>query len=146
MPLDLNTLVNPPFAQDPPVKLNIDARLLGLVVAIISALGALFAVLALLIIGTHPLALIGSLVAIVGGVLAAVGGWRMYRGNMEGKRLVIYSLALSFISAIVTGIGYAKLGNAILSLCVTAVIYYLVVISRFSQAPPPPPPAPPGPG
>jgi hypothetical protein len=64
----------------------------------------------------------------------------MYNGNVEGKRLVIYSLAISFVAQIVTGIGFAQLGNVILSLVVIAVIYYLVVISRFSESSPPPAP------
>lgn len=149
MPLDLNTLVNPPFAQDPPVKLNIDARILGIVCVVIGTLGALFALLAILALGAFvtvygqsgvfALALVGSLVTIVAGAMAAVGGWRMYQGNAEGKRLVIYSLAINVVGQIVTGIGQARLGGLILYLIVIAIIYYLVVISRFTQAPPPAP-------
>jgi hypothetical protein len=44
----LDTLVNPPFANNPPVKLNLDAKVVGLVVAILGGLGALFAFLGLL--------------------------------------------------------------------------------------------------
>jgi hypothetical protein len=145
--MDLKTLVDPPFAQDPPVKLNIDARILGMVCAILGALGALFALFALLAIGTFfavyghggifAFALVGALVLIAAGVLAAVGGWRMYNGNPEGKRLVIYSLAIDFIGQIVYGIGFANLGNLIVSLVVIAAVYYLVVISRFAQSTPP---------
>ena len=44
----LDTLVNPPFANDPPVKVNFDAKVVGLVVAILAGLGALLSLLALL--------------------------------------------------------------------------------------------------
>ncbi|TMF98721.1 MAG: hypothetical protein E6I10_04315, partial [Chloroflexi bacterium] len=44
----LDTLVNPPFANDPPVKVNFDAKVVGLVVAILAGIGALFSLLALL--------------------------------------------------------------------------------------------------
>jgi len=72
----LDTLVNPPFANDPPVKVNLDAKVVGLVVAILAGLGALFGLLALLAVlglgaafaGVFFLAFIGLLVGVVGDV------------------------------------------------------------------------------
>src|SRR5438309_6910024 len=105
----LDTLVNPPFANDPPVKVNLDAKVVGLVVAILAGLGALLSLLALLgllvaataFAGIFFFALIGVLVNLVADVMAAIGGWQMYQGNESGKRLAIYGLALAFVAQIV---------------------------------------------
>ena len=108
----LDTLVNPPFANDPPVKVNLDAKVVGLVVAILAALGALLSLLALLALlgagavagstfgGIFFIALIGVLVTLVADVMAAIGGWQMYQGSESGKRLAIYGLALAFVAQI----------------------------------------------
>lgn len=139
----LDTLVNPPFANDPPVKVNLDAKLVGLVVAILAGIGALFAFLGLLgllglgatFVGIFFLAIIGVLVSLVGDVMAAIGGWRMYQGNESGKRLAIYGLALTFLAEIILMIGFSA-GSAILQLILLAILYYAVVVSRYpSQAP-----------
>lgn len=152
MPLDLNTLVNPPFAKDPPVKVDIDAKILGIVVAILSGLGILFglglliglmgigAVLARYGFGGFlPLAYLGALVILAADIMSLMGGWRMYQGDREGKRLVIYGLAIGFVGQIIYGLGYASIGSVILPLVVLAIVYYLVVVSRFpGEAPTPP--------
>ena len=87
----LDTLVNPPFANDPPVKVNFDAKVVGLVVAILAAIGALFSLLALLgllgasavagsgFAGIFFIALIGVLVNLVAGPVWACD--RRARGN-----------------------------------------------------------------
>ncbi len=152
MAFDLKTLVNPPFAQDPPIKLKIDAKILGAVVALLSVLGillglgalpALLGVGALLapygFAGFVPLIFIGVLVGLVANVMSVIGGWQMYQGNLEGKRLVIYGLAVWFLGEIVSGIGFVSLGNVILPILVIAIVYYLVVISRFAGEQPLPP-------
>jgi len=152
MAFDLKTLVNPPFAQDPPVKLNIDAKILGAVVALLSVLGillglgalpALLGVGALLapygFAGFVPLIFIGVIVGLVANVMSAIGGWQMYQGNVEGKRLVIYGLAVWFLGEIVSGIGFVSLGTVILPILVIVIVYYLVVISRFPGEQPLPP-------
>ncbi len=139
-----NILLNPPFAQDPPVKLDINAKMLGIVIAILSALGilgALTALVALLGVGSIlaaagfggilALAYVGVLVGGAAEVMSLVGGWRMYQGNADGKRLVIYALALGFVAQIVTGLGYVSLGNIIVPILIILAVYYLVVISRF---------------
>ena len=137
----LDTLVNPPFANDPPVKLNLDAKVVGLVVAILAAIGgvlSLFGLLGLLGLGAaltafagiFALALIGVIVNIVADVMMVMGGWQMYQGNESGKRLVIYGLAIAFLAQIVLALGYTA-GSAILQLILLGIIYYVVVVSRF---------------
>jgi amino acid transporter len=137
----LDTLVNPPFANDPPVKLNLDAKVVGLVVAILAGISALlgfFALIGLLGIGAvlaafggiFVLALLGLIAGLVANVMAVIGGWQMYQGNESGKRLVIYGLAIAFVAEIVLAIGYS-VGSAILQLILLAVLYYAVVVSRY---------------
>ncbi len=137
----LDTLVNPPFANDPPVKLNVDAKVVGLVVAILAAIGGLLSLFGLLGIlgvgaaltafgGIFALALIGIAANLVADVMMAMGGWQMYQGAESGKRLVIYGLAIAFLAQIVLALGYTA-GSAILQLIVLGIIYYVVVVSRF---------------
>lgn len=142
----LDTLVSPPFASNPPVKVNLDAKVVGLVVAILAGLGALFSLLGLLGLlgaasalstfgGIYLLALLGVLVNLVADVMATIGGWRMYQGNENGKRLAIYGLAIAFIAEIIQMIGFAS-ASAIVPLILLALLYYAVVVSRYpSQAP-----------
>jgi len=137
----LDTLVNPPFANDPPVKLNLDAKVVGLVVAILGGLGALFAFVGLLgllglgaalagFAGIFFLALIGVILNLVADVMAALGGWQMYQGNESGKRLTIYGLAIAFLAEIVQIIGFSS-GSAIVPLILLALVYYAIVVSRY---------------
>jgi hypothetical protein len=142
----LDTLVNPPFANDPPVKLNLDAKVVGLVVAILAGIGALFSLLALLGLlgagaalstfgGIYVLALIGLILSLVGDAMAAIGGWQMYQANESGKRLAIYGLAISFAAEIIQIIGFSA-GSGLIALILLAVLYYAIVVSRFpGQAP-----------
>ena len=138
----VNMLLNPKFAQNPPF--NLDAKILGIVIAVLSALGLLGSLLALLallagstalaaagFVGIAFIAIIGVLVGGVAELLSLLGGWQMYQGNVAGKRLVIYGLAIAFAGDVVTAFGYLRIGNVILPLIVTLVLYYLVVISRF---------------
>ncbi len=137
----LDTLVNPPFANNPPVKLNLDAKVVGLVVAILGGLGALFVFLALLgllglgaaqpaFAGILFLALIGVILNLVADVMAAIGGWQMYQGNESGKRLAIYGLAIAFVAEIIQMIGFSS-GSAIVPLILLALLYYAIVVSRY---------------
>jgi len=138
----MNTLMNPPFAQNPPF--NLDAKVLGLVIAIIAAIGVLFSLLALLGLfagsailaaagfgGILFIAIIGVLIGGLAEVLGALGGWQMYQGRAEGKRLVIYGLVIGAAGEIVTAVGYLRITNIIFPLIVIFAVYYLVVISRF---------------
>mgnify|MGYP001562953931 CR=1 FL=1 len=144
----LDALLNPPFAKDPPVKLNVPAKTLGGIYAVLGAIAALFGlfgVLALLGLSGYVavagagglifLTLIGSLIAEVGTVMAAWGGYRMYQANRGGKKLVIYGLALNALGGLVTALGSfgGGLSSWIVGLAVTFVLYYLVIISRFED-------------
>ncbi len=146
----LQALLNPPFAKDPPVKLNIPAKTLGAIYAILGAISALFGLLGALALlglsgavavaglgGVIFLVLIGSLIAVVGTVIAAWGGYRMYQADPGGKTLVIYGLALNALGGLVSALGSGGGGLAswIISLAITFVLYYLVIISRFEGEP-----------
>lgn len=146
-----NALTDPPFAANPPVKLNVNAKILGLVIAILAVLGLILSLFAggLFTIfgfvgGLAPIWLLGVLVAIVAEILVAVGGFQMYNLNRGGKNLVIYGLALGLVGAVLTLVGqliaYSGLllysaGGAVIGLIfdviIYGIIYYLVVISRF---------------
>jgi hypothetical protein len=163
----MNQLVEPPFAANPPVKVNVNAKILGLVIAILAALGALFTVFGVIALinvnsalnslnqfcrayGTDCgsniaiAGLIGYIVILAADILAAVGGYRMYQLNRQGKEWVIYALILNVIGSLITTIGYGGygIGSFIFSLILNFVIYYLVVVSRFpGEAPLAPPSA-----
>jgi len=151
-----NTLLDPPFAADPPVKLNVNAKILGLVLGILALLAAVFlgliggliSVIGLAAGGFGGIWLIGSLVSLVGYIMSAIAGYQMYQGDRGGKRLMIYGLAVVFIGAIVGaigriiaysgilgfGAGYAVGGaifDIIFGIIFFGIPYYLVVISRF---------------
>src|SRR5437879_5879390 len=99
-----NALLDPPFAADPPVKVNIDAKVLGLVIAILAVIwlvfgGLLFGLISVLTFAVfQPIWLLGTLVHLVALVMAAVGGFRMYSMDRSGKQLVIYALALAVVA------------------------------------------------
>ncbi len=151
-----NVITEPPFAKDPPVKINVNAKILGLVIAILAALGTLFSVIGLIALfnlnsalnslnqlcnayggncgTTLPvIGLIGYIIIVVGNLIGAIGGFQMYQLNRRGKDLVIYGLVLSVIGSLVTTIGYGSygIGSFIFALIINFVIYYLVVVSRF---------------
>ena len=152
-----NVLTDPPFAADPPIKLNVNGKILGLVIGILALIGAVLGLVGLLgaltllsavtnisnacnaagvscgPTGIFFLALIGFLCVFVGDVLGAIGGFQMYSLNRAGKDRVIYGLALTVVGAVVEVIGYSAgfIGSLIFSLIVAIVIWYLVVISRF---------------
>lgn len=147
-----NVLTDPPFAADPPVKLNVNAKVLGLVIGILAVIGLVVSLLLLPAVfalnnfanqvcgslgvncgtsGIFFLALIGVLISIAGEVLYAIGGFQMYNMNRSGKEKVIYGLALNVLGGILEIVGYGGVGGFIFSLIVGIVIYYLVVISRF---------------
>ena len=154
----MNSIVDPPFAKDPPVKVNINAKTLGLVLLILGAIGILVDVLALIGIlgfcGTYSiyggcgfpiLWLLGDLVGLAAVILGTMGAYRMYQGNPQGKEWVIYGLILGLVGAVITlignlaaysgligiGAGGGVIFGLIIDLIIYFVIYYLVVVSRF---------------
>jgi hypothetical protein len=150
-----NILTDPPFAANPPVKLNVNAKILGLVIGILALIGAVFGGLIGGLLSLFSLAaggfggiwLIGILIGLVADIIGAIGGFQMYSMNRAGKRLVIYALALAFLGAIVGAIGnivaYSGIytlggysaGGAIFGLIFGVIVYgivwYIVVISRW---------------
>jgi hypothetical protein len=152
-----NALMDPPFANDPPVKVNVNARTLGLVLTILGAIGILFQVLGLTAIfglcsgyafggcGLPIIWLLGDLVGFAGVILGTIGAYRMYQGNPQGKEWVIYGLLLGLVAAIISiigeyaaysglvglGVGGGAIFGLIVDLIVYFVVYYLVVVSRF---------------
>jgi len=144
----LQALLNPSFAKDPPVKLNISAKTLGGVYALLGAIAAvvgLVGVLGLLGVGSYLayvgvgglifLVALGNLISVIGTGMAAWGGYRMYQEDHDGKRVVIYGLALSVVGGFVAALGTFGGGilGWIISLAITFVLYYLVIISRFDN-------------
>ncbi len=131
------------------MKLNVNAKTLGLILAILYALFALFSLIGiplalagsalLAATGYHGIAfmvVVGAVIAAIGDVLVAWGGYKMYQLNIDGKRLVIYGLALAVVASVVGAIGNASVTGVIGSIIINGIIYYLVVISRFpSEAP-----------
>jgi len=155
-----NALTDPPFAADPPVKLNVNAKILGLVIGILATIGAIFSLLGLLAAfgactiggltitgcGFPVVWLLGAAVQLVAFILGAVGGFRMYQLNSEGKLNVIYGLVLGAVGTIlylvgniifysgftIGGVGYGSaIVSVVIDLIVIFIFYYLVVISRF---------------
>jgi hypothetical protein len=156
-------LVDPPFAHDPPVKVNVNAKTLGLVLLILGAIGILFGALGLVTIlgfctsnslyvscGLPVLWLLGDLIGLAGIIIGTIGAYRMYQLNPEGKLWVIYGLILGLVGAVVTlignyaaysgfvgaGAGAGVIVGLIFDAIIYGIVYYLVVVSRFpGQAP-----------
>ena len=145
----LDALLNPSFAKDPPVKLNISAKTLGGVYAILGAIAALFGFFGLLTIlgigsyfayiaaasGLVLLYALGSFISLIGTAVTAWGGYRMYQGDRDGKRLAIYGLAVVAVGSLVSALGTLAFGGWIVTLAFIFVCYYLVIISRFEGEP-----------
>lgn len=127
----MNTLLDPPFARDPAFRA--DAKLVGIVLAVLAGLGLLLSLIALpaiLALGlVAPTLWLSVIASLVGQVLTLYGGWQMYKGNPDGKRFVIYGLIVYFVAAVL-GLLSGD-GGQILSIVVCAVVYYIVVTSRF---------------
>jgi len=114
-----NLLTDPPFAADPPVKVNVNAKVLGLVIGIVAVVLAVFGLLGLIAVfsactiagitvsgcGLPILWLLGSIVGLGGYIVAAIGGFRMYQLDREGKTYVIYGIALGVLGSLVYLIG-----------------------------------------
>jgi hypothetical protein len=138
----MDGLLNPSFMKDPPVKLDIPAKTLGLVCAILAGISTFFGVIGLLGVsalatvgGTGPLFLVGTVINVVGSALVAWGGYKMYQGDRDGKRLVIYGLVANAIGSLIVALGTGGLAGWIVNAVILFIIYYLVVISRFEGDP-----------
>jgi len=160
-------LIHPTFwdPNNPPMKVNVNAKTVGLVSAILGALFALFALFAILGLlalggvatavggtGVGGLVMVGVIfiiLALITDLMWTYGGWQMYQEKPEGRSMVVVSLALSFIFSVVGDLFSTNIGGIIISLIINGAIYYFVMISRFPNEapvagavmPPPPPPA-----
>jgi hypothetical protein len=138
----LDMLLDPPFAKDPPVKLDIRAKTLGLIYAILAGISTVFGVIGVLglsavtaVANTGALFLVGTVINLVGSALVAWGGYQMYQGVRDGKRLVIYGLVTSAVGSLIAALGNGALGGWIVNAVILFVLYYLVIISRSEGEP-----------
>jgi hypothetical protein len=138
----MDELLSPSFMKDPPVKLDIPAKTLGLVCAILAGISTLFGVIGLLgvsalatVAGTGALFMVGSVINLIGSALVAWGGYKMFQGDRDGKRLAIYGLVASAIGSLIVALGSGGLVGWIVNLAILFIIYYLIVISRFEGDP-----------
>jgi uncharacterized membrane protein YfcA len=139
----MDALLDPPFAKDPPVKLDIPAKTLGLVLAILGGIGTVFGLLGVMGLTAFAAAVgggllvLGALISLAGTALGAWGGYQMYQENRSGKRLVIYGLILSAVGGLVAVFAGSGVGSWIVNALLAFVVYYLVIISRFEGEPKP---------
>ncbi len=154
-----NALTDPPFAANPPVKLNVNAKVLGLVLGIIAVILGVLDLIGMLgafglcsgilggVCGFPLLWVLGSLITLVADVTVAIGGFRMYQDNREGKTWVVYGIALGVVGQVLNlvgtiiaysglsafGVGFSTgaIFGFVIYLIIRFIVYYLVVISRF---------------
>lgn len=137
----MDVLLNPSFAKDPPLKLDIPAKTLGLVLAILGGIGTVLGVLGLIGVSAFAAAVgggllvIATLVTLAGTAVGAWGAWQMYQEDRRGKRLVIYGLVISTIGGLISVLAGTGLGGWIVNTLFAVAIYYLVVISRYEDEP-----------
>lgn len=152
-----NALTDPPFAEHPPLKLDVDARVLGLVIGILSVVGAiawtLVSITGLWVVGSvnafcsgfqqsgsdcgttsgvFALGLIGFALVVAGYLLGAVGGFRMFTEHHLAKRVVIYGQLIGVVGGLLAVFGYSGFVSVfIFDVLLAIVVYYLVIVSRF---------------
>ena len=138
----MDELLNPSFMKDPPVKLDIPAKTLGLICAILAGISTLFGVIGLLglsafaaVAGNGALFMVGTLINVIGSALVAWGGYKMYQADRDGKRLAIYGLVASAVGSLIVALGSGGLVGWIVNVAILFAIYYLIVISRFEGDP-----------
>ena len=158
----MSSLTDPPFADNPPLKVNVDSRVLGLVIGILSLVAGLawllVSIAGLWVVGSvnpycnsfaqpgvscgnnsgiFALGLIGFLLVLAGYLLAAVGGFRMFAMVRDAKSQAIYGLLLGVVGGLIATIGYGGfLSVLIFDVVLAVVVYYLVVVSRFPDEEP----------
>ena len=125
MDIRRDPLLDPPFAKDPPVKLNVPAKTFGLVCAILGGIGALFGLFAIFgllglsaiaasvgaFAGIFWLAVLGAIITEVGTILAAWGGYQMYQGRRDGKRLLVYGLIVNVVGSLLNSLGSGAMSD-----------------------------------
>ena len=168
MDLWSNVLVEPPFRNDPPLKINVSAKTMGLIAGIFGGLLALLGLVAIpatLAVndlctgfgglyantcGSHVAfgGLVGLLIGVVSSIATAIGGVWLYGGKERGRALIIYGLVIGAVGGLIASVSSYG-GTFIFNLIITAVVYYFIVIARgpndvpFPSAAPMAPPFPP---
>ena len=145
MAAPLDSLVNPPFATNPPIRISVDAKYIGLAVAILALpfalansynlvvlLSALNSGIQSINVGIWLLFFVDIVLTLVAAVMALIGGWRMLRRDPAGKRLAIYGVGLAFLVEALIGLGFGTGLSSIVRLVILAMLYYAVVVSRFA--------------
>lgn len=144
-----NVIVNPPFRNDPPVKVNVTARTMGIIALVFGILGGLALLLLLpavvfvstaandlchlyndCVTNSYPLATFGIVVGIVGVVAQIVGGIWMMNGQVKGRALLVYALILGVLGNLLVTVNYGG-GTSFFGIVLDLVIYYFLVIARF---------------
>lgn len=134
----LARLAEPAFAKDVPIRLN--ARALGFVIFVFSALYCLGTLPEFFWIDLTGLTAVGEilLTAPLPQLLALLGGVRMWDSDARGKRLVVLSLAAGFVWSTAWSLvsaGEIGLGGVLfwlmIDVAIAAVLYVLVATSEF---------------
>jgi len=141
-------LHHPPFEGNPPIKLNVSARTLGLVYAILAGIATLLSILQIpnwfRVSGLVPVVIVALGASVVADAIIAWGGYQMYRVNRQGKETAIDGMALLVIAQVVAAVAQLEflgfpiffLVSMVVLFAVALVFYYLTVISRFPDEAP----------
>lgn len=137
----MDALLDPAFAKDPPVKLDIPAKTLGLILAILGGIGTVLGVLGLIGVSAFAAAIgggllvIATLVSLAGTAVGAWGGYQMYQEDRRGKRNAVLGLVINTVGGLISVVAGTGLGGFIVGTLINFVIYYLVIISRYEDEP-----------
>jgi len=155
-----NGLVRPPFAEHPAIRLGLDARLLGVVLAVLGIPAAIISVLFVagvsnlcngLVLCSFPsVDVAGTTLLTVGWLVMTVGVAMMLSLAPGGRAVAVYGLVVAVVGDVVSLVGnivfvganslYYRLGAGsivifLIWLVVAAILYYLVVTSRVAGEP-----------
>jgi hypothetical protein len=139
------SLLHPPFQSDPPIKLNISAKVLGLIYAVLAGIASVLTILQFpsffRVGGLVPVVIIAEATSVVGMAMITLGGYQMYRTNKRGKEIAIEGMTLYVFSQVVAVLGQLLfisypivfLVSGLVFFAVALVFYYLAVISHFPE-------------
>ncbi|HYY55014.1 MAG TPA: hypothetical protein VFA01_06505 [Candidatus Dormibacteraeota bacterium] len=130
----LRSIVEPAFANNPPLKVSLSTTVVGGAVCVLGSLGVLASFLGILRatlvvtgVGTWIVAVLLLVRGIAAGI-ATYGGYRMYQYDSSWKSRVVYGIAAYFVTEILLLVTSPV--SELLAMVVTAVTYYLVVLSH----------------
>jgi hypothetical protein len=144
MKLDRETLLRPPFAENPPFKVDVDEKMAGAIAAVAAAVGLAGGAQALIFYlgiasvyaqflgtGGTTLAIIVVLVEGIAEAMVVYGGFRMFQGQRSGREIAVYGLAIDLVAHLIPTYDYSPVGvGALVSYVVIVAVYYLLVVSR----------------